>query len=236
MHAEPLGGKLSQLFVITVSVFMACGLLACGPTPAKLEIVPAQVVLDGADAQMKLNVRVLDRAGKTIETDADIIWFSEDDHHFKLSQDGTLKALASGSGEVVAELVGHDIKAQVRVRVKIASSLEVSHKRLGMWVGYLTRKVWAKVRSEKGALIQDFRPTWHSLDPAVAKVETVDDFNSVASFAEVTALKSGDTRIVASFRHLKKEIVVRVLNDDEEIDPAGQRIKISPKPWQRTRP
>ena len=226
MLRGPLGGNLSEHAVIFVSLFMACGLLACGPTPATLEIVPADVVLDGADAQMKLNVRILDRAGKAIESDADIIWYSEDDHHFKLSRDGTLSALASGSGEVSAELVGHDLTAKVRVRVKIATSLEVSNKRLGMWVGYVTRKVWAKVRSEKGALIKDFRPMWHSLDPNIAKVETVDDPNSVVSFAEVTALKSGDTRIVASFRHLKKEIVVRVLNDDEEIDPAGRRIKI----------
>jgi len=196
---------------------------SCAPKPASLTVEPERAVLDGYESSLKLDARVLDANGQPIVEGVDVTWFSTDTGIFKLDQDGTITARASGEGKVEVEVVGTDLKVVVPVRVKIASAIVTSHeKSLSLWVGQEKIDVWAEVHSEKGAFIEGFKPEWSSSDPSIVKVENLVDDRRQA-WVKLTALKSGDTYITATFRNLTYDIIVRVYADDEEISLDGTR-------------
>lgn len=200
-------------------------LAACSPTPTELKIGKEKYVLDGADAKDKIEVTVLDPDGKPITEGLDIVFFSTDTKIIKLDQQsGDIEAVASGEAEVEVEVVGTQLKKTAPVRVKIASSINVSHEKLRLWTGQVKDNVWSEVHSEKGAWIEGFYPEWASEDPTIVKVEPINDKNRRQSWVKMTGLKSGDTYIITTFRHLSKSIRVRVYDEDEEVSLAGERI------------
>ena len=209
---------------ILLGLATAAGLIGCGPTPTSVEIVPNEVILEGAGAEQKLEARVLDADGKVIPNFKDIVWFSEDRDHIKLSTDGTVKAIASGEAKVELEVVNTELKATAKVRVKIASSIHVSHEKLRLWTGQVKENVYAEVHSEKDAFIEGYRPTWVSDDPDIVKVETIEDPNRRQSFARITGMKSGNTFIYAKYKNLSQQIRVAVFDEDEEVAMDGTRI------------
>jgi len=217
-----MSGKKSSIVIVAAALTV---LAACTPKPASLVIEPEKAVLDGGGSTLKLQAKILDADGQPVTEGSDVTWFSTDSAIFKLDQDGTITARASGEGEVEVEVVGTALKAFVPVRVKIASSIVTSHeKSLSLWVGQEKDNVWAEVHSEKEAFIEGFKPTWSSSDPSVVKVENLVDERRQA-WVKLTALKSGDTYVTASFRDLSHDIIVRVYSDDEEISLDGTRKK-----------
>jgi hypothetical protein len=210
----------SLLTIGTLSAMM----LACGPEPASIRIKPDSVVLEGVDATKELKAQVLDKDGKVIKGDFDIVWFSEDTDHIKLAANGTVKAVASGEAEVEVELVGTDIKKTVPIRVKIASSIAVSHEKLRLWTGQVKENVWAEVRSEKDAFIEGYLPKWVSEDPEIVKVEPIVDPKRRQSWVRMTGMKSGNTFIAAMYENMSKRIRVAVFDEDEEVALDGTRI------------
>jgi hypothetical protein len=214
-------GKITFFFGF---VFVAVGLGGCGPKPASVEIVPGEVVLEGAGAQQKLEARVLDEEGKVIPGFTDIVWFSEDMKHIKLSADGTVTAVASGEAKVDVEVVNTQLKATVKIRIKIAASVKVSHERLRLWTGQVKEDVCAEVLSEKGAFIEGYLPTWKSDDPDIVKVEPIVDPNRRQSWVRMTGMKSGITYIYAKYKDFSQQIRVAVFDEDEEVAMDGTRI------------
>jgi hypothetical protein len=202
---------------------LLAGLLGCGPDPVKVEIVPDKVVLEGSDAKIKLEAKVLDKEGKPITEGVDIVWFSDDQERIKLSVDGTVAALASGESKVQVEVVGTKLTAEVPIRVKIPASINVSHERLRLWTGQVKDNVWAEVHSEKGAFIEGYKPNWVSDDPDIVKLEPIKDARR-QSFVRMTGMKSGTTYIYAKFKHFSKRIRVAVYDEDEEVALDGTRI------------
>ncbi|MFO8073096.1 MAG: hypothetical protein R6V85_14590 [Polyangia bacterium] len=204
----------------------ACVWLAsCGPTPADLKVEPEKVVLDGRGDTAEIEATIVDEEGNPITEGYDLTWFSTDTDLFKLTQNGEVTAEASGEGTVEIEVVGTELKASVPVRVKIASSISTSHeKSLRLWTGQVKDDVWAEVHSEKGAFIEGFKPEWSSADPSIVEVESIDDPERRQSWVKMTGLKSGNTYVTASFRNLSKQLIVRVYDEDEEVNLAGERL------------
>jgi hypothetical protein len=209
-----------------IGVALATLLAAGCQTPASLEINPEEVVLDGAGTTAKIQVKVLDEEGNPIEEGVDVVFFSTDTEHFKLNTtNGEVTAQASGEGFVEIEVVGTEIKVDVPVRVKIASSLNVSHpqKRLRLWTGQVKEDVWSEVYSEKGATIIGFKPDWKTEDPSVVTVEPINPERR-QSWVKLVGMKSGKTNIFTCFRGICETIVINVYDEDEEVDLAGNRI------------
>ena len=207
------------MFTVMACTFVS---LSCSPEPAKVEIIPLNVVLEGADATQKLEAKVLDKNGKVIP-DAKVIWFADDPEHIKLSSDGTVSAVASGESKVEAEVVNSKLKTEVPIRIKIPSSIHVSHERLRLWTGQVKENVWAEVRSEKDAFIEGYRVHWESEDPEIVKVEDIND-NRRQSFVRMTGMKSGTTYIAALYKNFSQRIRVAVYDEDEEVAMDGTRI------------
>jgi len=214
--------------ITTIGAGLAlCALIsgACTPTPVSFDINPEDVVLDGAGTKVKLDVKVLDADGQVIDEGVDVVFFSEDTEHFKLSSSGELSAQASGEGKVEIEVVGTELKTEVPVRVKIASSINLSHpqKRLRLWTGQVKDNVWSEVYSEKGAFIEGFKPDWKTDDASVVSVEPVFP-DRRQSWVKMTGVKSGKTNLHTCFRGICETIVVAVYDEDEEVSLDGTRI------------
>ncbi len=205
------------------ATFTFAALAGC-TTPAKVEIVPDKVVLEGAGSSKKLEAKVYDKNGELLTEGVEIVWFSEDTKVIKLNADGEVTAVSSGEAEVEVEVVGTELKLVAPIRVKIPSSLNVSHEKLRLWTGQVKENVWAEVHSEKGAFIEGYLPTWTSEDPTIVKVEQIKDSNRRQSWVKMTGMKSGTTYINATFQGISKTIRVGVFDEDEEVALDGTRI------------
>ena len=174
-------------------LIMGClvgALSGCSPEPAKVEITPNPVVLEGAGSTQKLSAKVLDKDGKPITEGVDVVWFTEDTKRIKLATDGTVTGLESGETEGEAEVVGTPIRGTVPIRIKIPASIHLSHERLRLWTGQVKENVWAEVHSEKDAFIEGYLPTWKSEDPDIVKVEPIVDPSRRQSWVRMTGMKS----------------------------------------------
>ncbi len=223
MKGETMKPSFNTISIL-LGMAVSTGLLGCGPKPTSVEILPKEVILEGVGAQQKLEARVLDTDGKVIPNFKDIVWFSEDRDHIKLSPDGTVTAVSSGEAKVDLEVVNTDLKATVKIRVKIAASISVSHEKLRLWTGQVKDNVYAEVHSEKDAFIEGYLPTWVSDDPDIVKVEPIVDPNRRQSWVRLTGMKSGNTFIYAKYKQFSKQIRVAVFDEDEEVAMDGTRI------------
>ncbi|MBN2716697.1 MAG: hypothetical protein JXX14_12665 [Deltaproteobacteria bacterium] len=199
---------------------------ACSPTPVGIKFEKDMYVLEGPDAEDKIVAYGVDADGNKITEGLNYTFFCEKRDIVISSNDGTIKAVASGEETVEAEIVGYDIKATVKIRVKIPTDIEVSHEKLSLWVGQVKKNVAAWVVSEKGAYVEGYTPKWISADPTIVSVKDIPDptrGKMQKSYVEMKGLKSGDTTISAVFEGMEKEITVRVYREDEELDLSGRR-------------
>ena len=210
--------------VVLCAASLVMGLAGCGPQPTSVEILPEEVILEGVGDTQKLEARVLDEKGNPIPNFTDIVWFSEDMEHIKLAADGTVTSKASGEAKVDVEVVNTDIKATIKIRVKVPGSINVSHEKLRLWTGQVKENVYAEVLSEKGAFVEGYRPDWVSDDPDIVKVERIEDPSRRQSWVRMTGMRSGSTFIYAKFQHFSKQIRVAVYDEDEEVAMDGTRI------------
>ena len=214
----------NQRSAFACSILLLSAITGCSK-PAKVEVEPPEVVLEGSGTKQTLTAKVYNDKGEDITQDHNIVWFSTDTKHIKLSQTGEVESISSGEAEVEVEVVGTDLKTTVPIRVKIASSIKLSHERLRLWLGQEKTDVWAEVRSEKDAFIEGYLPTWSSDDPSIVKTEAIQDPKRRQSWVKLTGLKSGSTQISAQFRGISETIRVAVFSEDEEIAPDGTRIQ-----------
>ena len=200
------------------------GALAC-TTPSKIEITPKDVVLDKAGRTQLLSVKVLDQDGKEMSTRGiEINWYCEDTSVVKLTQDGVVTAVASGEAEVTAEVAETGVKETVTVEVKIPSAVQVSIDKLRLEAGESKDDVWASVRTERGAMIQDLKPSWSSENTSVVRVEPAGDTSRPQSFVKLTGVSSGVTRVTARYENFTQEIRVTVFGEGEEVEMVGNGI------------
>ncbi len=215
--------KTLRVWGLVLTFVIAAGLAGCS-TPTKVEIIPEKIVLEGAGISKKLEAKVTDADGKLMTEGVEIVWYSEDTKIFKLNHDGEVTSVASGEGTVEVEVVGTELKVEADVRVKIPSSINVSHEKLRLWLGQVKDNVWAEVHSEKGAFIEGYLPTWTSEDPSIVKVEQIKDPNRRQSWVKMTGMRSGTTYVNAGFNSITKTIRVSVFSEDEEVSLDGTRI------------
>lgn len=198
--------------------------------PSSLQIEPANIVLDGADDSKTLVAKVLDQNGKQITDGISVVWFSEDTKIIKLSADGHISPVASGEAKVEAEVVGTQLKVTVPVRVKIPASINTSHERMSLWIGQVKEDVWADVRSEKGAFIEDYLPQWESEDPSVVTAEPITLPKRRQSWVKLTALKEGTTYLHAKFKGIDTSIRVTVYDENRQYAPDGTPLDANGNP------
>jgi len=216
-------GKASWLILSCLSASAVAA--ACSPTPVEIKFSEDLYVLDGADAKGKIVAIVLDAEGNPITEGLEVVFFCESNKVIKLDQQsGDIEAASSGEAVVEAEVVGTELKGAAKVRVKIPASINLSHEKLRLWTGQVKDNVWAEVLSEKGAFIEGFLPEWASEDPSIVKVEPIVDPSRRQSWVKMTGMKSGDTYVITSFRHISESIRVRVYDEDEEVSLAGERL------------
>ncbi len=219
--------KSTMAFALITSIaFFALG---CSPTPVEIKTEKENYILDEAGAKDQIKVSILDADGDKITEGLEVVYFSTDTKIIRLGQqDGTIEAKASGEANVEIEVVGTKIKLDVPVRVKIPSAIELSHEKLRLWTGQVKKNVCSWVQSEKGAYIEGMIPEWASEDPTIVSVEQIqdpaNDPKRNRSYVKLVGVKSGDTYILTSFRHLSRSIRVRVYDEDEEVTLAGQRL------------
>lgn len=196
-------------------------LLASGCSkPAKIEVSPERLVLEGAGQTAKLEAKVYDDSGDLMP-EAKVVWFSDDNGIIKLDPDGNVTSLASGEATIEVELVSSDLKTEVPVRVKIPSSIKTSHERLRLWKGQVKGDVWAEVHSEKGAFIEGYMPEWLTDDPNVVTVEAIKVPERRQSWVKLVGVNPGVTFIKARFKNISESIRVAVYDEDQEYAPDG---------------
>lgn len=206
---------------------MAAGALvaAACTTPTRIEITPKDIVLDAAGKTVLLQAKVLDQNDEVMSTRGlDLAWYTEDTNVIHLTQDGVVSSVASGEAEVTVEVPGTELRAFTTVEVKIPSSVQVSVDKLRLWVGESKQDIWADVRTERGAVIADLRPSFSSLDPDVVRVEPVSEGVGVRSQAKITGIIPGVARIKAGYETMSTEIKVTVFAEDEEVSMVGNHI------------
>jgi hypothetical protein len=207
------------------ALLIASGLSVGCTTPSRIEITPDDVVIDKAGKTVLLRARVLDQDGNEMSSRGlDINWYCEDTSVVTLTRDGVVTSVASGEAEVTAEIAETDVKATVTVEVKIPAAVQVSREKLRLEEGQTLDDVWAEVRTERGALIQGLKPAWSSENSDIVKVEPVLNPDKPRSFAKLTGVASGATRVTARYENLTKEIKVSVFGADEEVHLVGNHI------------
>ncbi|MBN2341387.1 MAG: hypothetical protein JXX29_08320 [Deltaproteobacteria bacterium] len=217
---------MKQLMFVVISAAIMTVFAACSPTPVAIKFDKDVYVLEGADAKGKIVAFAVDADGNPIKEGVDLTYFCADRDVVKVSADGSIEAVSSGEETVEVEVVGVDIKAEIDIRVKIPSGIEVTHEKLSLWVGQVKKNVAAWVVSEKEAYIEGYTTEWTSNDPSIVSVKGIPDpvkGKMQRSYVEMKGLKSGDTTITASFGDLSKDITVRVYREDEELDLSGRR-------------
>lgn len=200
--------------------------MACSPTPVGIKFEKETIILEGKGSKGKIVAFAVDADGNAIKEGVDLTFFCPKRDVVFVANDGTIEASSSGEATVEVEVVGTEIKKEIKVRVKIPGGIEVTHEKLRLWNGQVKTNVAAWVVSEKGAYVEGYLPDWSSDDPTVVSVKNIKDPSKgqmQRSFVEMKGLKSGNTTINATFQNMIKIITVRVYNDDEEVDLSGQR-------------
>ncbi len=216
---------MKRVLFVVLTATAAIVTAACS-TPADIRFDKEVYVLEGFDAEGQIVATAVDADGTPIKDGVDMTFFCQKNDIVKVTNDGKLKAVASGEDEVEVEIVGTEIKKIAKVRVKIPGSIAVSHEKLRLWVGQVKKNVAAWVLSEKEAYIEGYLPDWTSDDPTIVSVKRIPDPTRgqyQRSYVEMVGLKSGDTTVNATYGNLMTSITVRVYSEDDEVDLSGQR-------------
>jgi hypothetical protein len=188
---------------------LAAVLIACS-SPAKVEVRPNPLVLEGKDAKGKLEAVIFDEDGKELTKGYDVTWLCVDPATAKVQQDGTVEAEKSGKTLVDVEIVGTEIHGSGAIEVRIPSWVEVSGEELGLVLGKPDATVWAEVRADTGFPIKDYLATWKVDNPAILAIEQSNDTNKGRAFLTVKPLAAGETYLTASYKDLAADIRVVV--------------------------
>ncbi len=184
---------------------------ACS-SPAKVEVRPDPLVLEGEGKKGKLEALIFDEDGKQLIGDHAVTWMCLDTKTIKVQQDGTVIARSSGKALVDVEIVGTDIHGLGNVEVKIPSWVETSHEEIHLVTGQAAVQAFAEVRDDNGVQIKGYLPTWKVDDSKIVSIEAMQDANQIRTFLKVTPLSPGETYLTASYKNLARDIRVTVKN------------------------
>jgi hypothetical protein len=199
--------KLSNYVVLlTLWASFACS------SPARIEVRPDPLILDGVGTKGQLEAFIFDEEGKQLNEGYAVTWMCLDTKTIKLYQDGTVIAQSSGRALVDVEIVGTEIHGLGNVEVKIPSWVETSHEELRLLKGQGNVRAWAEVRDDNGAQIKGYLPTWKVEDPKVLSIEAIKDTNQTRTLLKITALAPGETFLTASYKNFATDIRVTVFN------------------------
>jgi hypothetical protein len=200
--------------LLTLAAFCACS------SPAKVEVRPNPLVLEGKDAKGKLEAVIFDENGKELTEGYSVTWMCLDAETVKVQQDGTVSPLSSGKALVDVEIVGTEVHGTGTVEVRIPSWVEVSHEELQLMAGQGRVTVWAEVRNDKSFAMPGYLPTWKADDTTIVSIEQSHDAKKSRAFLNVTPLAPGETYLTASYKELAADI--RVVVSPKAESPEGQ--------------
>ena len=207
-----------HLFVLTAA------LGAC-ESPASISIHPETVVFDKAGATAMLQVEILNSAKEKMSTRGiEINWYNDDADVVRMTEDGHLTAIASGKAEIKAEIAGTHLFDTVPVEVRIPEAIRVSKDKLRLNVGQTLEDVWAEVITGRGAFIEGLTPTFWSEDTSVVKVESTANDTHRQTFARLTGISPGTTRILVKYEGISATVRVSVFGEGDEVIMVGDHI------------
>jgi hypothetical protein len=207
--------KLLYAILLVLAAALGCS------SPAKVEVRPNPLVLEGKDAKGQLKAVIFDENGKELDEGYSVTWMCLDSQTIKVQQDGTVTALSSGKALVDVEVVGTEIHGTGNIEVKIPSWVEVSGDELHLVQGQALATVWAEVRDDKGFPMKGYLPAWKVDDPKVVSIEAGQNADQSRSFLKVTPLAAGETYLTASYKDLAADIHVTV-SPKGAVAPDGQ--------------
>jgi hypothetical protein len=217
---------MTKINLLIVTFLASIAISACSPEPVDIKFDKELYVLQSPNEELQIKATAVDANGAPIKDPVPMTFFCPDLKVIKVTNDGKVTAVSSGEDEIEVEIVGKDIKKNVKVKVEIASDIELTHEKLRLWTGQVKKNVAAWVVSEKAAYIKDYQPTWTSEDPTVVSVKDIKDptgSDYPRSYVEMVGKKSGNTTIHATYEDMDKSISVSVFDEDEEVDLSGQR-------------
>lgn len=146
---------------------------AQGPTPARIELVPASLSLQVGDS-VEIQARVYDAEGRLIP-DAPVVFFGRNRRALGLSRSGSVKPTRGGEYTVLAVVLSaRGVRAQMPVSVAFPPAAEVTVAPTGerFFVG-ASVKHQAIVIDAAGAVRRDIPVRWSTSNPEIATVNQV---------------------------------------------------------------
>ena len=203
---------------------LLAAVLGCS-SPAKVEVRPNPLVLEGKDAKGQLKAVIFDENGKEITEGYSVTWMCLDSKTIKVQQDGSVVAVSSGKALVDVEIVGTEIHGTGTVEAKIPSWIEPSHEELSLVQGQQKVTVWAEVRDDKSFAMKGYLPTWKVDNDKIVSIETGQSASKSRAFLTVTPLAPGETYLTATYKELATDI--RVMVTPKEAAPPAEEAEES---------
>ena len=199
---------MSRNSIWTILVVWAA-LLGCS-SPAKVEVRPNPLVLEGKGAKGELKAVIFDEDGKELAKGYDVTWLCVDPSTAKVQQDGSVEAMTSGKTMVDVEIVGTEVHGEATIEVRIPSWVEISTDELALVQGQPAQTVWAETRNDKRFPMKGYLPTWKVDNPSILSIEPSQDAQGARAYLKVTPLAPGETYLTASYKDLAADIRVVV--------------------------
>lgn len=196
-------------FVVVVILFPALLLLStCGkdsptkpsepeqpptpPTPVatKIEITPAEAILNAIGQTVLLTARVLDQNNNPM-AGAVVSWTSSAVGVATVSAQGLVSAVANGTGVITARSGNASATANVTV-AQTAASIEIDPDMVSLMSIGQTTQLTATVRDGNGQPAADAAVTWQSSDVSIATVSAQGLVTAVKYGTAIITARSGD--------------------------------------------
>jgi hypothetical protein len=195
------------------------GAVGCS-SPARVEVRPNPLVLEGKGAKGTLRAAIFDEDGKELTEGYAVTWLCLDEKTVKVHQDGTVEALSSGKTLVDVEIVGTEIHGVGNIEVRIPSFVEVSTEELHLVQGQGKADVWAEVRDDNAFPMKGYLPSWKVDDDKIVSIEVMQDATKTRSFLKITPRAPGETYVTASYKELATDIRVTVQTPEAAAEAA----------------
>lgn len=192
--SRPLRRALAIVGAVGLTIFggTSCG-GAADPTGAPVASVQlsdtALTLRVGDDAA--LTARVLDVGGQEL-VGRRIFWSSRDPSIVEVTQAGVVRAVATGSTQIAANIEGHSMPARVTVLARPVASLQLDPPTAQIVVT-TRRRLTARALNDQGAPVTA-AITWTSLNPTIVTVNGAGEVHGVSpGIGTVQATADGQT-------------------------------------------
>jgi hypothetical protein len=209
------------------SILLASVIAAACSSPAKVEVRPKPLVLEGKGTKGRLTALVFDENGKELDIkDHPVTWMCLDEDTIKVRQDGTVEAVKSGKALVDVEIVGSEVPGLPgtglhgtgEVVVRIPGWIEMSGEEIFLEAGQPDVTVWAELRNDANHTMANYLPAFKIDNPNVASIVTFKNDHGTRMFAKITPKAPGETYLSAYYKDLAADILVVVSNPPKDTD------------------